>query len=85
MCERGFSKQLAPAFSHLGVRPTGGSIAIELDDDVIVITHDGIGTQINCKYLGKQLHSVNNPLPPVLKVVSGQLILPTQKGSPHAA
>jgi hypothetical protein len=46
---------------------------------MIVVAHDSIGAQINGIYRTKQLDAVDDPLTPVLEVITGSCIFATQE------
>jgi hypothetical protein len=49
-----------------------------------VVTHDGVGAQINGKYRAQQLDTVNDPLAVVFKAEARYRILATKEGAPNA-
>ena len=53
--------------------------------DVVMVVHDGVGTQINGKHRTHQLDAVHNPLATVFKIKAGYWIGTAQESTPHAS
>jgi len=60
-------------------------LLIEPNDYVIVIGHNRIGTEINGKHLAQHRKAIHHPLAAMLVILTGIVVLPTQKGSPNTA
>jgi len=58
---------------------------IEPNNNVIVIGHYRIGTEINGKHLTQHRKAIHYPLPAMFVILAGIVVLATQKGSPHTA
>ena len=59
--------------------------SVDPNHDVVVVVHDGVGTQVNGKYRTYQLDAIHNPLAAVLEVEAGQWVRTTQKGTSYAS
>jgi hypothetical protein len=45
---------------------------VDPNHDMVMVVHDGIGTQIDSKYRTHLLDTIHNPLAAVLEVKTGQ-------------
>jgi hypothetical protein len=60
-------------------------MVINLHHDVVVIVHNGKGTQIDREYRTHQFDAIDDPLAAVRKVKSSGWVSATQKGTPDAS
>jgi hypothetical protein len=66
--------QPVPALNNLSIRPGSGFTDVDVQYNVVVIGHDGIGTYIKCVHPGQFHYPVFNPAAPVFVVVAGMLV-----------
>ena len=60
-------------------------IRVNPDHNVVMVTHDSIGAQIDGEHRAQQFDAINNPLTAMLKVKASVGILATKEGSSHTA
>ena len=85
MHQQGSGKDTQPASGDFFIRPVLYLLYINSNHDVVVIVHDGIGTQIDREHPTEQFDAVDDPLATVLEVKIGVGILATQECTPHTS
>ena len=74
-----------PVFNDIPLRPGRCLIAIDMQDDMVVVAHDGIGGNIDSKNTGQFKQTIFNPLPAVFKALTDERIFTAQKGAANTA
>lgn len=79
------TEDLHPALRHFFICPLAGGSGIDMNHDVVVIAHNGIGTQINGEHRAQEFDSVDDPLAAVFKIKTGERISAAQIGAPYTS
>jgi hypothetical protein len=77
-------EQLLPALDHLIQGPGFCGVAIDEQDKVIMIRHQGVATAVNRETAGKFFEPIQYPLTSMVMVLVGERIITTEKGPLHA-
>jgi hypothetical protein len=83
--QQGALEQAGPATKDLVIRPVSGLSGIEFHDQVVVIAHDRIGTNLNAEQRGQRPDTRLDPVPAVFVAPAAEFILTAEEGAPHTA
>ena len=81
----GRGKGVEPAPCDIVIGPSRGGEGVEVDDEVEVIAHDGVGVDIDGEGLGEVGDTLLEPRFAVREVGTGEFIDAAQPSAAHAA